>query len=144
MDNNRLALCPSCGDIPRIEIIDKQTITVHCGRSYCPKASMIYDDATTRESTEDAVRMWNGFVDGYKSAARKRHPILCIGAKVYVPIIDESDKIISVETVTEIGQRGIFIAAYRSLTEGDFGDYLPFEDFGKTWFLTEFEAEEAI
>lgn len=59
-----------------------------------------------------------------------------IGNHVYVPV-DETgvDKL----TVTEVASKGIFVSEFDQ-PEDDFGMYLPYEDEGDTWFLTEEEA----
>lgn len=62
-----------------------------------------------------------------------------IGNHVYVPV-DETgvDKL----TVTEVASKGIFVSEFDP-PEDDLGMYLPYEDEGDTWFLTEEEAMAA-
>lgn len=62
-----------------------------------------------------------------------------VGGHVYVPV-DElgADKL----TVTEVASKGIFVSEFDP-PEDDMGMYLPYEDEGDTWFLTEEEAMAA-
>lgn len=61
---------------------------------------------------------------------------VCIGGHVYVPVGEMGvDKL----TVTEVASKGIFVSEFDP-PEDDFGMYLPYEDEGDTWFLTEEEA----
>lgn len=62
-----------------------------------------------------------------------------IGGHVYVPA---GEMVVDKLTVTEVASKGIFVSEFDP-PEDDFGMYLPYEDEGDTWFLTEEEAMAA-
>lgn len=70
------------------------------------------------------------------------HPMPCkIGDKVYTVLYDDvtDQHIVDELTVTEVGINGLFVSAMR-IAEDDFGDYLPFADIGKEWYLGKEDA----
>ena len=70
------------------------------------------------------------------------HPMPCkIGDKVYTVFYDDEieQHIVDELTVSEVGIIGIFVSTFYFLAD-DFGDYLPFADLGKEWYLGKEDA----
>lgn len=62
-----------------------------------------------------------------------------VGGHVYMQV---GEMVVDKLTVTEVASKGIFVSEFDP-PEDDMGMYLPYEDEGDTWFLTEEEAMAA-
>lgn len=75
--------------------------------------------------------------------------VVCLPCKVgdtvyFIIDNDESDegKYISKQQINDVSTRGIFVSD--SLSEENCNDFIPYSDFGKSVFLSEEEAEQAL
>lgn len=70
------------------------------------------------------------------------YPMICeIGDKVYTVLYDDAIDayVVDEKTVTEVGSNGLFASAMWP-TGVDFGDYLPYAEFGEEWYLGKEDA----
>ena len=70
------------------------------------------------------------------------YPMPCkIGDKVYTVLYDDvtDEHIVDELTVTEVGINGLFVSAAWPAGD-DFGDYIPYAEIGKEWYLGKEDA----